>query len=182
MRLQKSAQVALGGVSTAVCLLLMLLTSLFPFTEFAFPAMAGVVLIAVVIENGTSAAVLVYAAVSLLSIFTIPSKVSAAAFTVFFGYYPILKAYLEKIRLRVLEYLAKFFVFNFSMAGSYWVLIVLLGLGEMMEDTGMFGKYSLLVLAVLGNVMFFVYDIAVSRVIFAYTNWLRPKIFRKLFH
>lgn len=181
MQFRRSTQVALGGIATALCLVCMFLTTLFPFTEFTFPAMAGAVLIAVVIENGVSTAVLVYAAVSILSLFLIPSKEAAVMFVGFFGFYPILKSKLERIRSRVLEYVIKLLVFNVSVVGSYLILIYVMGLSEILEETGPFGQYSVLVLLILGNIVFLIYDIAITRVVFFYINWFRPKILRKLF-
>ena len=106
--MKKSTQVAVGGLASALCLLLMFLTGMIPFTTYALPAMAGIVLIAVVIENGTQTAALVYVSVSLLSLFLSPDKEAALMFLCFFGYYPVIKAKLEQIRPKLLELLAKY--------------------------------------------------------------------------
>lgn len=177
--MKKSTQVALGGICTSLCLFLMFMTCLFPFTEFAFPAMAGIVLVAVVIENGVSTAVLVYAAVSLLSLIIVPVKEASLLFVGFFGYYPIIKAKLEQIRSRVLEYFAKFLLFNVAVICSYLVLIYVLGIQDILEESGPFGKYSILALLVLGNVMFIVYDFAITNLTYVYLHWFRPRILRK---
>ena len=90
MKARKSTQVALGGMSSALCLLLMFMTGLIPFGTFALPAMAGIVLIVVVVEMGRSTAALVYGAVSLLSLFMCPDKEAAMMFIGFFGCYPVI--------------------------------------------------------------------------------------------
>ena len=56
---KKSTQVALGGLAAALCTLLMFLTGMIPFATYALPAAAGIVLVAVVVENGASTAALV---------------------------------------------------------------------------------------------------------------------------
>ena len=92
---KKSQQVALGGIATALCIVLMFATGMIPFSYYALPALAGLVLIAVREENGLSTALIVFAAVSLLSVFVVPIKEAALLFIAFFGYYPIIKAIFE---------------------------------------------------------------------------------------
>ena len=58
----------MGGIASALCLLLMILT-IIPIATYTMPAPAGMVLIVVVIENGYSTAWMVYAAVGFLSLF-----------------------------------------------------------------------------------------------------------------
>ena len=151
----------MGGIASALCLLLMMLT-IIPIATYTMPALAGMVLIVVVIENGYSTAWMVYAAVG------------------FFGYYPILKGKLEKIKKRSLEYLSKFSIFNLAMILNYLVIIYLFGIQDILEDVGPLGKFSVLLLLLMGNVVFFVYDIALSRIITAYRMVLRKKIFRRV--
>lgn len=177
--MKKSTQVALGGVCASLCLFLIFMTCMFPFTQFAFPALAGIVLIAVIIENGTSTAILVYVAVALLSLIVVPDKEAALMFVGFFGYYPILKVKLERIPLRALEYFCKFAVFNVSVVSCYLILIYLLGIDEVLDQSGVFGKYSIAILLVVGNVMFFIYDIAVTNLSYVYLHWFRPRIMRR---
>ena len=95
---KKSAQVALGGIATGMCIALMFATGMIPFSYYALPALAGLVLIAVREENGLSTALIVFAAVSLLSVFVVPIKEAALLFIAFFGYYPILQESFAKIR------------------------------------------------------------------------------------
>ena len=38
----KSTQVAVGGMASGLCLLLMFMTGMVPFSEYAFPAFAGI--------------------------------------------------------------------------------------------------------------------------------------------
>ena len=50
--MKTSRKVALGGMVTALSLVLMFLTGVFPFATFALPGIAGLLLIMVVIEMG----------------------------------------------------------------------------------------------------------------------------------
>ncbi len=169
----------MGGIASALCLLLMLLT-IIPIATYTMPALAGMVLIVVVIENGYSTAWMVYAAVGFLSLFICPDKEAAMLFVGFFGFYPILKGKLEKIHPRVLEYVVKFLVFNAAMILNYVIIIFLFGIQDVLEEVGPMGQYSVLLLLGLGNIVFFVYDLALSRIIMAYKYVLRKKIFRRV--
>ena len=90
---RKSTQVAIGGVAAALCLLLMFCTGLVPFATYALPALAGVVLIAVVAEMGWRTAMVVYAAVALLSLGIVPDREAAMLFLFFFGFSVLLFAF-----------------------------------------------------------------------------------------
>ncbi len=175
----KSTQVALGGLASALSLLLMFLTGMIPFGDYALPAFAGVVLLANVVENGRKTAVLVYVAVSLLALFVVPSKEAALLFVFFFGYYPILQTLLTQIRVRLLRVAAKFAIFNGAVIAAYWVIINLMGVADVLDEFGPFGQYSALALLVLGNVFFVVYDNMVTNLYGAYIHWFRPRFLRR---
>ena len=79
-----------------------------------------------------------------------------------------------------MEYLSKFSIFNLAMILNYLVIIYLFGIQDILEDVGPLGKFSVVLLLLMGNVVFFVYDIALSRIITAYRMVLRKKIFRRV--
>ena len=64
-----SQKVALGGMVTALSIVLMFFTGIFPFAMFALPGIAGVLLVLIVMELGRKYALVVYIGVSILSIF-----------------------------------------------------------------------------------------------------------------
>ena len=69
----------------------------------------------------------------------------------------------------------KFLVFNIAVIASYLVIIYLFGLQGVLEDVGPLGQYSVLALLALGNVVFWIYDVALSRIITAYREVLRKR-------
>lgn len=175
----KSGAVAIGGVASALCLLFMFLTGVLPFATFALPAIAGMVLVAVVVENGYKVALCVYVSVSILSLFMVPDREAAMMFIGFFGYYAIIKGNLDKIKSRLLRISAKLAIFNTAVICSYAVIVFIFGLTEIIEADPVFGKYAFLILLIPANFVFAVYDIAVKRVAVAYIYWFRPKFLRK---
>ena len=60
--------IAFGGVLSGLAVILMFLTGIFPFAEYALPAMAGALLIIMVIEYGYRYALLCFFAVAVLSL------------------------------------------------------------------------------------------------------------------
>ena len=97
-----SMRVAFGGIIAAVDLVLLFLTGLFPMGTLALPALAGVLLLAVRIEVSAPWAAITYGMVAVLSFFLSPDKQAYALFTVFFGYYPVLKYTLERLHHNIL--------------------------------------------------------------------------------
>lgn len=179
--MSKSIRVAFCGILTAVCTLLMLLTGLIPIGTYALPALAGVLLVIPVIELGAGWAWPVYIASSVLSLLLAGDKEAAMLFIVFFGYYPILKAAFEKLHRKYLSYLLKLLVFNASMVTGYFLSIWVLGVPE--DSFTVFGVYLPGVLLLAGNLVFFVYDYAISTLVVTYcqrfhkivSKWLRVK-------
>ncbi len=167
---------AVGGLTSALCLVIMFFTGIFPFATFALPAIAGAVLIAVVIENGFTTAVIVYIAVSILSAFIVPDREAALIFIAFLGYYPIIKAKLERLRPKWLELLAKQVMFNISVVGAYIIAINLFGMNYLIDEMGEYAQYGVIILLILANVTFVVYDLALTNVVLYYIKVIRPKL------
>lgn len=101
-----SYKVAVGGVVSALCLTLMFLTGVFPLLSMAIPIYAGALMIVVAREVSTSWAFAAYCAVSLLSLFLTPDKEASTLFIMFFGYYPIILPWLDKINSSCCGYAA----------------------------------------------------------------------------
>ena len=179
--MKRSTKIALGGMITGLCIMLMFMTGLFPFATYALPALAGLILVAMVVEFGSTQALIVYVAVSILSIFMTPDREAAIMFICFFGHYPIIKVIIERrIPNRILEWVVKLLTFNACIVLGYLFVINVMGISEVLESFGDFGKYSVLVLLALGNVVFVIYDFALTRVISMYIHWFRPKFLRKI--
>ena len=94
--MKQSSKTALGGILAALSLVLMFLFAIFPSATIAAPAVASILLIFAVLEMGKGWAFGIYVAVSLLAMLVVPTKEAAVLYVVFFGYYPILKALIEK--------------------------------------------------------------------------------------
>lgn len=182
--MSQSAKTAIGGMVTALSVVLLMPTALDLFV-YALPALAGMLTMFCVIELDKKWSFGVYIAVSLISVLLVPNKEAAVMYVAFFGYYPIMKAILESKLPKVPEYVLKFLVFNVSVIGAYAVLIKVLGMpfDELMgltEDDSILTRYAVPVMLILGNIVFITYDIALTRIVTAYLRVWQKK-FRKLF-
>lgn len=171
-----SYKVALGGIVTALCLLLMFATGAMPLLYLTLPMIAGALLMIINQEISPAWAALTYLAVSLLSLFVTFDKEAALIFILFFGHYPILKQYLDRLRPRVLRLGCKLGVFAVCAAADYYFTIYLLGLTEMAEDLADLRKWMLLGLGLVLLLIFLTYDYALSGFSMFYRRWFKPKI------
>ncbi|MBR3920974.1 MAG: hypothetical protein IKJ47_03460, partial [Oscillospiraceae bacterium] len=116
-----SYKVALGGVLAAVALLVMFTTGLAPFLTYVAPMFAGMLAIMMMVEVSYGWATLTYAAVAILCVLITPDREAAFLYIFFFGYYPIVKGLIEKVKTGVLRWLLKFAVFNVSTVTCYFL-------------------------------------------------------------
>jgi hypothetical protein len=170
---KRTFAIALGGMLAALSIVLMFFAMLFPFAQLVLPAMAGILLVCAVFEMGEGWAFLIFVAVGILSLLLPSSKDAAIYYIFFFAHYPIIKSFLEKIKNKPLKWAAKLVIFNACVWAALFVSIKLMGIpGDVL-------KYGYLVTAVLLNVTFIIYDIAVTRLILLYNYRIRKIIGRK---
>ena len=176
--MKRSFRVAYGGLIVGLSIICMFFTGVFPFAEYALPALDGILLIALVFEFGFRAALIGYIAVSLLSLIITPNKEAAVLFVLFFGYYPIVKGKVETLKSVAVQWIVKELVFNVALVSSYLVLVYVLGMTEVMDDFS-FMHGAIVLLWLRGNAVFVLYDIAVTRLVSFYVNRLKPRYFKR---
>ncbi len=157
--MKKTKCITLCGLMAALASLFML-TSYFPYLTIAIPAMAGLFVMVSVIELGAKWGILTYLA-SAVIVFLIAEPEAKLLYILFFGYYPILKAVMERQKSRVLEYIVKFLIFNVAIVLTYSVFAGVFGIE--LGDFDDFGKYTVVILLTVANIVFIIYDKAVSQ-------------------
>ncbi|MBQ9880928.1 MAG: hypothetical protein IJM45_10910 [Clostridia bacterium] len=171
--MRKSAKTALGGIISALSLIVMLLSALIPNLTYVLPMIAGAVIMIMVEEIGKGWSFLAYITVSILSFLIIPDKEVAMMYAAFFGYYPIVKRIFELKLKKAPAYICKFLVFNISIAAAYLLIIKVFLIP--VEGLGDFGVWTVPVLAVLGNLTFFIYDRLLSKMMAIYNGKVRKR-------
>lgn len=177
--MRESSKAALGGIVSALSIVIMLITYVSPLLVYTAPPFAGLLLIIIVNEMNRKWAFGTYAAVSLLSLFLIADKESAVFYTFFFGYYPVIHSLLnEKIHFKVVRIIIKFVIFNVAVAGAVLVCKFLFNI-----DYDEFSEYSVVALAGVGiliDLLLLFYDILLNKIELLYKLKLHKRI-RKLF-
>lgn len=175
---RQSTKVALCGIISSVSVVLMFMTGLVPFLTYTLPAVSGALLAIIVIEINKKWATGAYIAISLLSLLIVADKEAAMFFVAFFGYYPIIKEVIENKLPKILEWVVKFLLFNVAAVAAYAVIIYVFGIP--FDELEEYGKYSVLILLAMGNVIFVLYDYCMTSLItLYYQRW--QKSFHNLF-
>lgn len=176
--MKQTIRIACCGVMTALGIVILLLSSIIPVATYALSAIAGILGIVLVIEAGIGWAVPMYVATSLVSFFVVPDKEVVLVYILFAGYYPIVKSPIEKIRIRIFSYVIKFAIFNAAAIGAFFLAVYVFL--TPLESFTIFGVFLPWVLLLIANVVFFVYDFAISGLVATYYRKLHPLI-RKWF-
>lgn len=154
-----------------------MLVAYFPYFTYAVPAVAGLCVMAALIEYGVKWSVLTYICSSFLA-FLFAEIESKMIFIAFFGFYPILKCIIEKINKPIAEWILKIAVFNVCIITLYTIFSKLLTFD--MTEFGEFAKYGVIGLLVVANGVFVVYDLALSRLAQYYLYKIHPQILKFL--
>ena len=154
MRNTNAKVIALGGLLAAAALVILCLGGMIPLATYICPMLCAIVQYIVYRCCGRRIAWGWYAAVSILSLLMAPDKEAAAVFLAL-GYYPILKPGLDR---RKGKWLWKLLFFNAVILLTYWLLMHLFGMDQIIAEFSEMGAVMTAVLLVLGNVTFFMLD------------------------
>lgn len=176
--MKQSSKCAVGGIVSALSLVLMISVAIIPFLTYALPAVASVLITFVVLEIDKKWAFGVYCAVSILGFLLVGDKEVAMMYIAFFGYYPIIKAILESKIPAVAGWILKIVLFNASIAAAYVMMIKLMGVT--VDEINEYGMIAVPVLLGMGSLAFIMYDIALSKIIALY-NLKWRKLFKRYF-
>lgn len=146
--------IALGGVMAALAVVIMSLGGMIPVATYVCPMLCALLLQFVLKLCGNRIAWAWYGAVAILGLLLGPDKEAAAVF-VFLGYYPIVKPWLDRRRLK---WLWKALFFNGTTLLMYWLLMYLIGMEALLEEFSGMSMGMTAVLLILGNVTFFLLD------------------------
>ena len=95
--MKNSMKLALCGMMAALSTVLLFLTGAAPVATLALPAIAGCLLIPVVVEVGLPWAFGVYGVCSVLGVFLAPDRQALLFYVLFFGHYPALQQAMQEM-------------------------------------------------------------------------------------
>lgn len=154
--MRKSVKAAVAGLSTAVCVAILFAAGFFYVLTYAAPMITGLLVYALNKTFSKSEAICVYVSTAVLSLILVPDKESALFFAIFFGYYPIIKDSVEKIKSKILAYIVKLIIFNISLFVVELVSVYVFNI-PFFED-GVFSASLLISFTLLMNIAFLLYD------------------------
>lgn len=154
----------------ALGVILLYLGSLVEVLDISMAVIASLLCVVAVIEYGGGAPWMIYGVTAILSLVLLPNKTPAALYAIFFGFYPVLKEKFEKCN-RALAWVLKEITFNAAMVVAGLVAVfVLLG-----PDNALVNPLVIGVAVVLCEIVFVLYDIAMTRLITFYLVTLRSR-------
>ena len=174
--MKKAKITAVCGMVTALSVVIMLTSTLLPVLMYILPVITSMGVLFISKFADKKWALSVYFSTALLSLILLGDKETALAYALFFGYYPLIKNTLEKLP-RILSWLVKFIVFNVAA-----VIVGCLGVwlfGVSGDEYSEFGKITIPMLLVLANLMFIVYDLALTKN-GVLVEWVARKVKKKM--
>lgn len=163
----RSRAAAISAMLAACAVVMLVLSSVVPTGRMALAALAGVCMVPVVLRCGAAYAAASFAVSGVLALLLCPVKLCAAVYVLFFGWYPIVKSCLERIKSRAAEWVLKLICFN-AAALCLYVVCTKLTLVELTLPE--LSIWSAACVCAATNAVFVLYDIALTRVIFLYLN------------
>jgi hypothetical protein len=170
---------ALCGIITAFSFVMMGIAGIFHLSMYFSPMISGAVISIIVKEINAKWGFTVFLAVSILSVLFVANKETVLFFILIFGHYPIFKIQIDRLKNKILILVIKMIIFNLSAAIGFFIAIKVIGLPKAMFE--LFGVYMPFLLLVLGNIVFFIYDRALSNLVKVYDYHFHDRV-KKLLH
>ena len=153
--MKKTRYTTISGMVSALSVVIMLLTNIMPSMMYVIPIITGAIVFAVNEIIGKKWALGVFFVTSFISFVLLTDKEAALNYTLFFGYYPLLKPLYEKLP-KVLSWGVKVLTFNVALITIGLIVTFIFKLPFLDEDMG---KFTIPIFAVLFNIVFVMYDI-----------------------
>lgn len=170
--MKRTNKITLCALMSALAVVIML-TAYFPYLTYAVPAFAGLCVMVVLLELGNKWAVSAYIVSAALTVLLCEPE-AMLMYVFLLGYYPILKAVIERINKPFLEWPIKIVIFNAVVILVYSFIAQLFGVN--LSDTNDFGKYTVYIVLAVANPVFLVYDITISKMAIFYFYKIQPKL------
>lgn len=157
---------ALGVVFLAIGALIEVL-------DISMAVIASICVIIAVIEYSKGASWMVFGVTSLIAFIIVPSKLPVIFYALFFGFYPILKEFLER-RNKIICWILKELIFNVCLA----IILVIYFMLFFQNNLKIQIDFHWLVVSVIAlcEIVFIIYDIALSKMISFYIFNIRRRL------
>jgi len=171
-RKTNTKQLTVCAMLVALGVVLLGIGSIMEVADVSMAVLASLLCVIAVIEYGGAAPWLVFAATSVLALL-LPNKGIALIYAAFFGYYPIIKEKLEK-HAPIKRWILKELVFHAALV--VLIAVLLWGKSLFFPMVGALTPTLLLLLVLLAEIVFVLYDIALTRLISLYLFRIRQRL------
>lgn len=167
-------QLTVSAMLVALGVIFLGIGSLLEVLDISMAVIASFCVIIAIIEYGKGTPWMVYAAISVLSFLLIPNKLPAIFFTLFFGFYPIIKEKLEG-KNKIIRWVLKELIFNVCLAIIMLIYFLLFFQGLSLSIP-LSLPWVIVIAVILCEGIFILYDIALTRMITFYVIKLRNRL------
>ena len=122
MRNAKIRKLALSGIYLALTEVFLIGASVAPGVEMTFFAVTSAAAAFVIIETGIRNGIVFFAAASLLGFAIVPNKTALLPYVMFFGIYPAVKYFAEKLKSSPAQLAVKFGYFIVVLLAAYFLM------------------------------------------------------------
>lgn len=157
----KSKHIAESGLLVGLTVVVLYAASILPISTLSILTVASCLIPISIIRTSIKNTILVYIASSILSLFLVPTDI-ALYYALFFGVYGIIKYFIEKVRKLPLELLLKLIAFNVLLGVTYLIAKNFLGI--------LSPEFPLYILWLAAQIIFLVYDYALTLIISFFLN------------
>lgn len=158
--MKKAKITAVCGMMAALSVVLMFITTFVSVLVYVLPILTGLIVFFVGEFADKKWAAGVFFTTAFLSMILLTDKEAGLTYTLFFGYYPLIKSFLEKLP-KALAWIVKLVIFNVAAVCIGVLGVVVFGVSA--EEYKEFGEFTIPLLLGLANIAFVLYDIAFSR-------------------
>lgn len=144
--------IALGGICLALTIVFLFGASFVPGIELTLYALSSLFVAVMVIESGPKSGIMLYAAAVILGLILVPNKLGMLPYICLFGYYGVVKFYIEKNLRPNIQLIMKAVLFAVVVAIGLW------GTKGLLFGNIQIPEYSTVIIFVGGIIMLMLYD------------------------
>lgn len=174
--MKKSKQIAVCGVLSALSVALLFLGSVIWVLAYIMPLVTGLLMIILTQNVNKKSAWTVFAAVSIICLLIMPDKECGLTYMFFFGFYPIIKENVDKIKSKILLWLARLGIFNAGIVLSQLICFYIFGI----EFDNFLGRWGIVLLLVIANLMYLIYEKLLGMITVIYIKKYKNRVARLL--
>jgi len=159
---------------SALGTVILLIGSFVEVLDLSAAIFASILIIFTVVEIGGAWPWLTYAVTALTGILLLPYKLPALIYLLA-GYYPIIKEKIEKLP-KLFAWIIKLFAFNVSLTLVFLIMKLFMPAVSIELFAGMKKIYTYLIYFSVGNLIFVLYDVLLTRLVSLYIFRLRERL------